>query len=162
MVFLASVPSSVSFRWTDWRCGPVWTAHQHSSRARIPKQELMFKIRCNMHVLAKPRLTLNVSAALRMCHTNKLQLRILINNSYFGLLLIPKMPPVMLFLSKEHTNSHARALIGRDQSVQGQGEHSWRSWYNWSLEGLTGRIPLFSICVMLTLFTLFLLLVSSG
>lgn len=66
----------------------------------------------------------------------------LVNNSYFGLLLIPKMPPVMLFLSKERTNSHARALIGLDQSVQGQGEHSWRSWYNWSLEGLTDRIPL--------------------
>lgn len=46
-----------------------------------------------------------------------------------------------LFLSPEHTNPHARALIWLDQSVQGHGEHSWRSWYNWSLEGLTGRVP---------------------
>lgn len=55
-----------------------------STRVRIPK-ELMSKIRCTMHVLAKRDgsfvreiryLGLNVSAALRMCHTNKLQLRI--------------------------------------------------------------------------------------
>lgn len=170
MSSFASITPSESFRWMEldvW-----WTAHQQGTRAQNPKQELMFKIRCPCNILIWIQdwsfvrqlrcLCLNVSAALGMCHANKLQLRSLGQNSYFRWLLISKMLPVMLFLSKEHTNSHAWPLIGLDQSVQGQGEHSWRSWYNWSLEDLTGRIPFFlhKSCSLCSPF--FLPLVSSG
>lgn len=84
MVFPCIGPFICKFQ-VDGAGGVVQSAHQHSTRARIPQQELMSKIRCTMHVLAKPdcsfvreirRLCLNVSAALRMRHTNKLQLRI--------------------------------------------------------------------------------------
>lgn len=55
-----------------------WKAHQHSARAQNPKQELVFKIvwiQDWSFVRQLRCLCLNVSAALGMSHTNKLQLR---------------------------------------------------------------------------------------